>query len=152
MDVGNAERPRRYISPGYFTLDLLAADVTGSLLALPLQSGSLDGVICTEVLEHCADPFQACREIRRVLKPGGLLLASAPFAWCWHGTEDYPDFWRFTDQGWELLLKNFRSVEIVPCKLTQEGEFLYDLLRRFECLGFREFTKITTGYLVEAVA
>lgn len=155
MDVGNAERPRNYISPGYFTLDLLESDVRGSLLALPVATRSLDGVICTEVLEHCADPFQACRELHRVLKPSGLLLASSPFLWPDHRRDEYPaypDFWRFTEQGWELLLRGFASVQLKACAFTTEGEFLYDLMRRFECFGFRTLTKITSGYLVEAVA
>ena len=57
---------------------------------------SLDAIVCTEVLEHCADLYSAVKEMYRVLKPGGLLLAAAPFVWPDHHTDEYPDFWRIT--------------------------------------------------------
>jgi 2-polyprenyl-3-methyl-5-hydroxy-6-metoxy-1,4-benzoquinol methylase/glycosyltransferase involved in cell wall biosynthesis len=37
-----------------------------------------DVVICTEVIEHSADPDKLIRDIKRVLKPGGTLLLSTP--------------------------------------------------------------------------
>jgi len=42
---------------------------------LPLDSGSVDIVYARQVLHHAADLEQALREIARVLRPGGLLLA-----------------------------------------------------------------------------
>lgn len=151
MDVGQSLEPRRWVSEGYFTFGLDAgADVSGSLLEIPFPDSSIHGIICTEVLEHCADPFQACREMHRVLVPGGHLVASTPFCWPDHATSDYPDYWRFTEQGWELLLKPFKSASITPCEWTDEGLALYNLMRRFECFGFEEDVFMTTGYMVEA--
>ncbi|MBF2754750.1 MAG: methyltransferase domain-containing protein [Gammaproteobacteria bacterium AqS3] len=50
---------------------------------LPLPDGSLDAVICSEVLEHLADPAGALAEIRRVLRPGaGRVALSVPRRWC----------------------------------------------------------------------
>jgi len=47
---------------------------------LPFESDSLDAVLFTEVLEHVAvvDPLTTMKEIRRVLKPDGLLVFSTP--------------------------------------------------------------------------
>lgn len=45
--------------------------------ALPFASQSLDAVVCRWVLHHCGDLPLALRELHRVLKPGGLLLAQA---------------------------------------------------------------------------
>jgi 2-polyprenyl-6-hydroxyphenyl methylase/3-demethylubiquinone-9 3-methyltransferase len=42
--------------------------------ALPLADGSMDYVVCVDVLEHVADLGQVINEVRRVLKPGGLFL------------------------------------------------------------------------------
>jgi SAM-dependent methyltransferase len=46
--------------------------------ALPLEDGSIDGVLLNEVLEHVADERVALSEIARVLRPGGHLALFSP--------------------------------------------------------------------------
>lgn len=150
VDVG-VITPRRWLGAGYRTLGLAEGDVVGDLRAMPFETASIDSFLLTEVLEHCEDPFAAMREVHRVMKPGGLLLVTSPFLWPWHGTADYKDYWRFTHEGWALLLKAFSHVTIAPCTLTDEGQSLYDLMRRFECWGFSTEVRGTTGYLCEAI-
>jgi len=87
------------------------ADVIDSISNMPFPTDSFDTVICLETLEHVKDPFGAMAEIHRVLKSKGLVIASAPFAYELHG-EEYGDYWRFTRQGWELLLKDFHDISI----------------------------------------
>ncbi len=150
LDVG-VYTPRRYLGDGYVTFGEHDEDRTGDLLALPFADGTFDGVVLTEVLEHCTDPVGAVNQCRRVLKPGGLLLVTSPFLWPEHGVEgEYRDYWRFTRHGWEFLLKAFTDVTITPCAWTDEGAWAYDLIRRFECWGFANQTQATTGYLCEA--
>jgi SAM-dependent methyltransferase len=48
-----------------------------------LPDDSCDLAICFEVFEHLLEPQLALQEIRRVLKPGGVLLASVPNAAHW---------------------------------------------------------------------
>jgi SAM-dependent methyltransferase len=147
LDVGVYNR-RSYLGDGYMTFGEHDEDVCGDLLALPFPDNTLDGVILTEVLEHCTDPVGAVNQTRRVLKPGGLLLVTSPFVWPEHGIEgEYKDYWRFTRDGWGFLLKAFKDVSIVPCAWTDEGAAAYDFLRRFECMGFASETYATTGYL-----
>ncbi|MDO8862770.1 class I SAM-dependent methyltransferase [Haliea sp. E1-2-M8] len=70
-------------------LDLTEA----SALALPFPDASFDKVICSEVLEHIPDYRAALREVRRVLKPSGLLCVSVPRRWperlCWALSKRY---------------------------------------------------------------
>jgi SAM-dependent methyltransferase len=47
--------------------------------SLPLEHAGVDLVWCSEVLEHVADTAQLLLEVRRVLRPGGRLLATVPF-------------------------------------------------------------------------
>jgi SAM-dependent methyltransferase len=42
---------------------------------LPFEDGSFALVYCRQVLHHAKDLAQLCREIARVLRPGGVLLA-----------------------------------------------------------------------------
>jgi ubiquinone/menaquinone biosynthesis C-methylase UbiE len=66
---------------------------SANALQLPFADDSFDKVICSEVLEHIPDYRGALAEIRRVLKPGGLLCASVPRRWpeqiCWALSEEY---------------------------------------------------------------
>jgi ubiquinone/menaquinone biosynthesis C-methylase UbiE len=52
------------------TIRFLRSDIA----ALPLDDGSLDHAYCISVLEHLPEPWEAIREVRRVLKPGGLFV------------------------------------------------------------------------------
>ena len=62
-------------------------------LALPFADATFDRVICSEMLEHVPDYRGVLREIRRVLKPGGLLAVSVPRygpEWvCWQLSDAY---------------------------------------------------------------
>jgi len=151
LDIG-VYYPRRWLGDGYITVGEHEEDTKGDLLALPFHEHAFDGVICSEVLEHCVDPRAAVDELYRVLKPGGLLLVTSPMCWPEHGIEgEYRDYWRFTRHGWEYLLRHFLTVDIQPCAWTPEGAAGYELMRRFECMGFDNQTQATTGYLCRAM-
>jgi len=67
-----------------------------------LPDHTYDFVICEQVLEHVADPWRAAANLRRLCRPGGLVLVSTPFLIRVHPAPD--DYWRFTDAGLEQLL------------------------------------------------
>lgn len=49
-------------------------------LKLPLQDGSLGGIISLGVIEHAVEgPQKALRELHRVLRPGGIALVAVPY-------------------------------------------------------------------------
>lgn len=66
-----------------------------------------DAIICTEVLEHTLQPFNAVAELHRILKHGGKLFGSTPFNFRIHGP--LPDCWRFTEHGLRALFKDYSN-------------------------------------------
>jgi len=59
---------------------LVGADLT----LLPFRSGTFDVVTALDVVEHVPDDARALSEVSRVLRPGGILVASVPayqFLW-----------------------------------------------------------------------
>ncbi len=48
--------------------------LVGTGEALPVADGSMDYVVCVDVLEHVADLGEVINEVRRVLRPGGMFL------------------------------------------------------------------------------
>jgi len=50
----------------------------GTIARLALDDHSLDGILCSSVLEYVSDPSACLIEFARVLKPGGWLLVSVP--------------------------------------------------------------------------
>ena len=122
LDVGCGVKPYypffRDTASEYVGVDVVenpAADLHGAVEELPVPDGSFDLVLCTQVLEHTVDPTQAVRELRRVLAPGGRVLAST------HGVEVYhpapEDNWRWTHTGLERLFSTsaeWSNVRVTP--------------------------------------
>lgn len=55
---------------------------------LPFGDGAFHAVTALDVIEHVDDDAQLVRELKRVLRPGGTLLASVPaYPWLW-GRQD----------------------------------------------------------------
>lgn len=76
-----------------------------------IASGSFDYIVCTEVLEHTAQPFDAAAEMARLLRPGGLLFLTVPLNFRIHGP--LPDNWRFTEHGVRAIFsRDFDEVEL----------------------------------------
>jgi 2-polyprenyl-3-methyl-5-hydroxy-6-metoxy-1,4-benzoquinol methylase len=51
-----------------------------SLEHVPVDSASMDGVVCLSVLEYVPDPGRCLQELHRVLRPGGVLIVTVPNA------------------------------------------------------------------------
>jgi ubiquinone/menaquinone biosynthesis C-methylase UbiE len=96
-------------------LDLYRSEST-QLIAdahrIPLTEGSVDAVVIQAVLEHVLDPAQVVREIRRVLRAGGLVYAETPFLQQVHAGPY--DFTRFTSSGHRYLFRAFEEIAAGP--------------------------------------
>jgi len=82
---------------------------------LTFENNSAGTLLILETLEHVWNCHQAVSEVVRVLKPGGLMVASTVFA---HPIHDHPyDFWRFTPEALNQLFR-----ELHPRLIGWEGK------------------------------
>jgi len=126
LDVGCGDKPYEPLfapfAASYVGVDPVEnprAELRGSVEELPVEDGSFDVVLCNQVLEHCDDPAQAVRELRRVTAPAGRVLAST------HGVMPYhpspTDYWRWTHAGLDKLFResaSWESVRVTPASGT----------------------------------
>jgi SAM-dependent methyltransferase len=111
LDCGAGQRNTYYANVvNYEIVDYDSTDVLGAAERLPFKDESFDAVLSLNVLEHVKDPFQAAREIMRVMKPGAELMCVAPFLQPLHG---YPHhYYNMTAQGLENLFLPLRQRSI----------------------------------------
>ncbi len=125
LDVGCGSKPYRkflldnkYINQ-YTGLDIYTAivyddnvkpDYTWDGTTMPFSDNSFDTLMATEVLEHCPDPHLVINEMKRVLKPGGLIFFTVPFLWNLH--EVPHDEYRYTPFALQRILKECGMNEI----------------------------------------
>jgi len=64
----------------YTTTDLHSplADIKADICNLPFKNNYYDLILCNHVLEHISDDLKAMKELYRVLKKGGTLIAQVP--------------------------------------------------------------------------
>lgn len=72
-----------------------------------IPSDSYGCVICTELLEHVIEPRRVLAEIKRILKPGGLIIVTVPFDVEIHENQGQPDYWRMTPDGLRIMLGEY---------------------------------------------
>lgn len=126
LDVGCGQKPyypffAPYVSEyvGVDTVENPAAELRGAIEALPVEDCSFDVVLCTQVLEHCDDPAQAVRELHRVTRPGGQVLASTHGVQVYHPSPN--DYWRWTHTGLERLFETnagWSRIDVSPASGT----------------------------------
>jgi len=66
---------------------------------LPFRNDQFDAVVCIEVLEHLFAPATTASEVLRVLRPGGLFLATVPNVAYWRRRVDLAVLGRWNPLG-----------------------------------------------------
>lgn len=83
--------------------------------AMPFPDRHFDFVFALQTTEHVQDIFATCREVRRVLKPGGYFLARHHnfYSWCGHHQGPYfvSDLPRITTE--QAQFQNWRHLDMV---------------------------------------
>jgi SAM-dependent methyltransferase len=118
LDVGGRIQPYRVLlgdrCAGYTAIDLRVTplvNVVGQAEQLPFAGEQFDLVFCTQVLEYVPNPQEVIAEMRRVLKPGGFLLLSAPAVF---PRDSDVEYWRFLPCALRKLLSAFSTVDLAP--------------------------------------
>ncbi|MBI1748037.1 MAG: class I SAM-dependent methyltransferase [Acidobacteria bacterium] len=120
LDVGCGGKPYEDWLPKathHIGIDVVAGPKIDIVIApqqsWPLRTAAFDVVLCSQVLEHVADLPLVLDEIYRVLKPGGELVITMPFAFNEHGSPE--DYRRLSVHGIRALLaERYHIVEISP--------------------------------------
>ena len=105
--------------------DTSCIDLVSDITAIPAPDASFDAVLCSEVLEHVPEPTHALDEFVRLLKPGGVVILTAPFTSNvhmapYHFCSGFSRYW----YEHHLALRGFEIKEI-----TSNGDW-YALLRQ----------------------
>jgi SAM-dependent methyltransferase len=111
-------------------------DRVEDLRGLSFADGEIGTALCLDTLEHCVDPLSAARELRRVVSPdGGVCLITSVMLIGIHG---YPnDYWRFTPEGFRLLLDGFDDVDVAWMGDPNSPFWVFGIGTRGRELGLR---------------
>lgn len=141
LDVGSGGSSYGRFFPNRLTVDidpLRKPDIVADAANLPFKDGEFEAILCTEMLEHVPNPFKVESELRRVLRPGGMLILSTRFVYPLHDTPH--DYWRYTKYG---LSKLFESWEIIELKSeTETFSAIGALLQRVSFQSRLRFNKV----------
>lgn len=122
LDAGAGDQPYRklldhceYEAADFEKVDKPYAKSTYvcDLASIPVENDRYDAVLLNQVLEHLAEPLAVLIELKRVLKPGGTMICSAPLFYEEH--EQPYDFYRYTQFAWRHLLAKV-GLELIELK------------------------------------
>jgi ubiquinone/menaquinone biosynthesis C-methylase UbiE len=137
--------------------DQSSLDIVSDITAIPRDDGSFDAIMCTEVFEHIPDPLAALAEFGRLLRPGGVLLLTAPFCSLthfapYHYATGFSRYWyraHLPARGFEIveLEENGNFFEY----LAQELRRLRGVADRYAGAGLSEAEQGAIGTLLGAL-
>jgi SAM-dependent methyltransferase len=170
LDLGCGQKPYKsfFVHPQlYIGVDLRSksADVIARAENLPFRNSCFDVVLCTQVLEHVEEPKKVLEEIKQVLRIKGLLILSTHGFWM--EAHEPTDYWRWTLQGLEKLMKSagfniIKTSSMEPTSSTFQflllwiPTSLFSALVNFAALTLKELLKnkgprVHTVHIVKAV-
>ncbi len=130
LGVDFSARGLRHTRREFPTVPLLCAAAE----SLPLAEATLDGLILQHVIEHLSNPVGVCRELYRLIQPGGVLLLLTPNA-------EFHD-WRVFDDPTHVHIYSRREL----MELLVGARFEITDLRSIGLSWFRNYHAIPSGW------
>ena len=121
--------------------------VRGNLTSLPLPDASVDGVAAVNCFYFLNDPVVAIREAHRVLRPGGLFVASSPSRFNDPELEGIDPEWATpttfdAEDSPDLVAQVFGDVDVEPWRIVAyvlpDRDAITDYLHAFNVEGWAE--------------
>jgi SAM-dependent methyltransferase len=97
------------------TWDTSKIDLVCDIANIPQADATYDVILCSEVFEHLPNAIVALDEFSRLLKPGGKLIITAPFASLvhfapYHYSSGFSRYW----YEYHLPIRHFEIQELTP--------------------------------------
>jgi len=135
--------------------DYTGLDIVSDIIAIPEPDNSFDAILCVEVIEHIPDPARVFPEFSRLLKPGGILILTAPFCSLthfapYHYSTGFSRFYyekHLPDHGFEIteLTENGNYFEY----LAQEVRRLPQIAEKYAGMDQKGFDKLTANHFLQ---
>lgn len=113
---------------------------------LPYKEGEFDIILLLDVIEHIEDDFEAIRETFSILKPGGIIICTAPaYQWLWTDHDRIHHHKRRYSKRRFCRLFAIPEVSIIICSYYNTFLFPLALIQRiYSKLFFKKQTKAET--------
>jgi ubiquinone/menaquinone biosynthesis C-methylase UbiE len=96
--------------------------IEGSAGDIPLESASVDVTVSFETIEHLEDHAEMMAELKRVLRPAGLLIISTPDKLNYSELRNYRNPFHvrelYTSEFRELVSRYFRNIQLLKQRLA----------------------------------
>ena len=73
------------------------------------KSESFDVILAVDVFEHLKEPWKAAKEIKRLLKPEGVVIIITVWSWRYHPVP--VDYWRFSMIVLDFLFEGLTCID-----------------------------------------
>jgi SAM-dependent methyltransferase len=137
--------------------DTSKIDIVSDIVNIPLESKSIDAILCSEVFEHLPNPVLAIQEFSRLIKKDGHLIITAPFCSVTHfspyfystGFSKYYYEHHLEANGFEIkdIVYNGNYFESVASEIRS----IDNIAQRFSKTGLSKFEKFCINILLKAL-
>ena len=128
--------------------DTSKIDIVSDIGNIPVEAEIFDYILCTEVFEHVKYPVEALEEFYRILKPGGMMIITAPFCSLTH-MAPYHMYSGFNRYWYEGVMRDLGFIDIV---IEANGNWFEYMIQETSRISFmaKKFTGSKFRWLYKA--